>query len=116
MTGGAVAVAISVSPDLRLQEFVRELLQVARGLVDVFVDDELTHLVIDGGSKRIGGRRPMRRAGAERVRLELANELLGDRGEDAGRHVGPSRGRYRRRIEGGLAYFRAADLDPRHRV
>src|ERR1700737_1151325 len=91
MTGGAVAVAISVSPELRLQEFVRELLQVARRLVDVFVDDELTHLVIDRRGEGTGGGRAMRRAGDERGRLELGDELLGDGVEDTRRDVGARR-------------------------
>src|SRR2546423_14197933 len=58
-TGGAVAVAISVSPGL-LQEFVGELLQVAGRLVDVLVDDELAHLIVDPRCERIGGRGPVR--------------------------------------------------------
>src|SRR6267143_5099385 len=69
-TGGAVAVAISVSPGL-LQEFVGELLQVAGRLVDVLVDHELTHLIVDTRGKRIGGRRAVCRAWDERVGLEL---------------------------------------------
>src|SRR6266704_3100298 len=75
-TGGAVAVAISDSPGL-LQEFVGELLQVAGRLVDVLVDHELPHLVVDARGKRLRGCRAVWPAGDERLGLELGDEPLG---------------------------------------
>src|SRR2546425_43609 len=93
ITGWAVAVAIGRAWLARLQELVGRLLQVAGRLGDVFVLDELAHLIIDGASEGRRRRRSMGRAGYEGVRLELGDKRLGDDVEAAWGHVGPRRDR-----------------------
>src|SRR2546426_1390311 len=112
ITGWAVAVAISRARLARLQELVGRFLKVARRLGDVFVLDELAHLIIDGAGEGRRGRRSVGRAGYKGVGLELGDKRLGDDIEAAGGHVGPGRDRTLLRIEGGLPLLRATDFEP----
>src|SRR5436305_8748652 len=112
ITGWAVAVAISRARLSRLQELVGRFLKVARRLGHILVLDELAHLIVDRAGEVRGRRRAVRRAGYERVRLELGDERLGDDIEATGGHVGPGGDRALLRIEGGLTLLRTTDFQP----
>src|SRR3982751_3829176 len=96
----------------RLQELVGRFLQVAGRLGHILVLDELAHLIVDRAGEVRGRRRAMRRAGYERIRLELGDKRLSDDIEAAGGDVGPGRDRAFLRMEGGLTLLRTTDFQP----